>query len=63
MPKFKDKERILKAAWEKQLVIYKTDSCSHNRDFADQVGLAQNTQSDEKQGPATKFTLHNKVII
>ena len=57
MPKFKYKERILKAAREKQLVTYKGAlSWFLNRNFLDKKELAQNNQNDEKQGPTTKIT-------
>ena len=58
MPKVKDKERILKAARQKQLVPDKTVSSFFNRNFAGQKGLARNIQSDGKQGP-----LLSKAII
>ena len=67
MPKVKDKERILQAAREKQLVIYKGVPIRLSADFsqetADKKGLARNIQSDEKQGPTTKITLPSKAII
>ena len=61
MPKVKDKQRILKAAREKLLSYlqgssHKTVSWFLNRNFAGQKGLAQNIQSDDKQGPTTKIT-------
>ena len=67
MQKFKDKERILKAAREKQLITYKGAPIRPSADFstetAGQKGLARNTQSDEKQGPTTNITLPSKAII
>ena len=56
MPTVIDKERILKAAREKQRVTYKgvpirllADFSKKN--FAGKKGLARSSQSDEKQGP------------
>ena len=58
VPKVKDKERILKAAREKQRVTYKgvpirllADFSKKN--FAGKKGLARSIQSDEMQGPTT----------
>ena len=59
MPKIKDKERILKAAREKQLVTYKRVPMKLSADFSKETagykGLARNIQSHEKQGPASKL--------
>ena len=61
MPKVKDKERILKATRERQLVTYKGAPIRMSADFltnfAGQKDLAKDIQSDEKQGPTTKTTL------
>ena len=62
MPKFKD--RILKAAREKQLVTYKGAPLRLPADFSTETLQARrDRQSDEKQGPANKITLPNKTII
>ena len=57
MPQVKDKERILKAAREKQRVTYKGVPIKLSADFSNFAGkkeLARNIQSDEKkQGPTT----------
>ena len=67
MPEVKDKERILKAAREKQLVTYKGAPIRLSVDFSIETAgwkkLAGNIQSDEKQGPTTKITLPREVII
>ena len=65
MPDVKDKERLLKAAREKQLVIYKEALIRQVADFSKegQKGLAQNIQSDERPGSTTKNTLSPKAII
>ena len=55
MPKLK--ERILKAAREKQRVTYKGVSIRLSADFSKEtlqaMRLARSIQSDEKQGPPT----------
>ena len=53
MPSVKDIERILKAAREKQLVIYKEISIRLSADFSKETLQARSIQSDEKQGPTT----------
>ena len=57
MPKDKDKERILKAAREKQRVMYKGVPIRLSADFSKETagkkGLARNIQSNEKPGPTT----------
>ena len=67
MQNVKDKEIILKAAREKQLVTYKVAPIRLrwflNRNFVGQKGSVKNIQSDEKQGPSTKITLPSKTII
>ena len=61
MPKIKDKERILKAAREKQIDTYKGVPIRLSEDFsketAGQKRLARSIQSDEKQGSTTYITL------
>ena len=60
MQKFKDKERILKAARQKQLLTQessqKTVTWVLKRTFVGQNGVAQSIQSDKKQEPATTIT-------
>ena len=55
MPKVKYKERILKAAREKQRVTSKRVPIRLSTDFSKETagkkGLARSIQSDEKQGP------------
>ena len=67
MPKVKGKERILKAAREKQRVTFKGViirlSRFLKRNFAGKKGLARSIQSEEKQGPATKISLSSEAII
>ena len=53
MPKVKDKERILKAAREKQRVTYKGVPIRLSADFSKDTLLERSIQSDEKQGPTT----------
>ena len=50
LPKIKDKERILEAAREKEIV-------------AGKKGLERSIQSHEKQEPTSKITLSSKAII
>ena len=60
MPKVKDKERILKAAKEKQRITYKGVPIKLSADFSKETLQArrewQEIFSDEKQGPTTKST-------
>ena len=65
MPKVKYKERILKAAREKQIVTYshKTGSCFLKRNYAGQKGLAENIRCNEDPGSTTSITLSSKAII
>ena len=68
MQKVKDKERILKAAREKQLVTCNRAPIRLSADFSTETLLARgewqkNIQSHEKQRPTTKFTLPSKAII
>ena len=55
LPKIKDKERILKAAREKQSYLQRSSHKIINWflkwNFAGKKGLARSIQSDEKQGP------------
>ena len=66
--KMKDKERILKAAREKERVTYKGVPIRLSADFSKQnlqckKGLERSIQSHEKQGPTSKITLSSKAII
>ena len=68
MPKVKDKERILKAAREKDRVTYKGVPIRLSADFSKDTlqtrrDWARSIQSDEKQGHITKITLSSKAII
>ena len=66
MPKFKDKERILKAAREKQLVAYKGVPMRQSDDFSKETLQGrrdwQEILSHEKQG-YNQDTLPSKAII
>lgn len=64
----RDKETNLKSSKRKAVNYlrgnsHKTFSWFLNRNFADQNGLAQNSQSDRKQGTATNTTLPSKAMI
>ena len=68
LTKIKDKERILKAAREKQRVTYKRvptrlSANFSKKNFAVTKGLATSIQPDERQGPTPKITLASKAII
>ena len=68
MPKFKDKDRILKAAREKQLVPYRRVPIRLSADFSKETfqarkRLAREIQSHEKQEPTAKIALPSKAII
>ena len=68
MSEAKDKERILKAAREKQRVTYKGVPIRLHADFSKETSQARRDwqeviQSDEKQGPTSKITLSSKAII
>ena len=67
MAKFQDKERILKAARERQEVKYKGAPIRLATDFSMQTLQARrewqkNIPSNEKQKPATKTTLYSKAL-
>ena len=65
MAKFKDKERILQAAREKQEVTYKRAPIRLGDDFStetSQKGMAKNISSNEKQRSATKTTLPSESL-
>ena len=69
LPKIKDKERILKAAREKETVTYKGVFIRLSADFSKETlqarkkGLERSIQSHERQGPTSKITLSSKAII
>ena len=67
MWKVKDKERILKAAREMQLIIYRVVpirlSADVPKNFAGYKGLAKSIQSNENQGPTIEITLSSKATI
>ena len=67
LPKNEDKEKILKAAREKETVTYKGVPIRLAADFskkklAGKKGLERSIQSHERQGPASKITLSHKAI-
>ena len=64
----KDKERILKAAREKDTVTYKGVPIRLSADFSKEIlqakkGLERSIQSHERQGPTSKITVSSKAII
>ena len=67
MPRVKDKERILKAAREKKLVIYSRVPIRLSADFSKETSQArrywQEIFSHEKQGPTDKIALPSKDSI
>ena len=73
LSKIKDKERILKAAREKETVTYKGFPIRKYADFpislflkrnlVGKKGLESSIQSHERQGPTTKITPSRKAII
>ena len=66
MAKFQDKERILRAAREKQEVMYKGAPIRLAADFSmetlSQKRMARNIPSSENERPATKATLPSKAL-
>ena len=67
MAKFQDKQRILKAAREKQEVTYKAAPIRLAADFSMETIQARrewqkNIPSNENQRPATKTTLPTKAL-
>ena len=64
MPNVKNKERILKAAREKQLVTYRGVPIRLSADFSKEtlqtIGDWQEIFSHEKQGPTAKIALPRK---
>ena len=67
MAKLKDKERILKAKKQRQLVSYKGASIRLSSDFSKQTlqaeGIGMKYSKYERQGPTTKATLPSKATI
>ena len=66
MPNVKDKERILKAAREKETVTYKGVPIRLSSDFsnlAGKKGLERSIPGHERQGPTSKITVSSKAII
>ena len=66
LPKNKDKERILKAAREKnylQRCSHKSISWFLKKNFAGKKGLERSIQSHERQEPTSKITLSSKAIV
>ena len=65
--KIKDKDRILKAAREKETVTYKGVPIRLSADFPKETLQAKRgwkeVPSHERQGPTSKMTLSNKAII
>ena len=63
MAKFQDKDRILKAAREKQEVTYKGAPIRLATDFSmETLQARRNIPSNENQKPATKTTLSSKAL-
>ena len=63
LPKIKDKERIFKAAREKERVTYKGLPIRRSADFSKDKGLERSIPSHERLGPTSKMTLSSKAII
>ena len=63
MIKVKDKERILKAAREKQRVTYQAVLVRLSADFSNETLQARSIQSDEKQGLITNINLSSKAHL
>ena len=67
LTKIKDKEKILKAAREKDTVTYKGVpkrlSADFSKNLAGKKGLDINVRSHESQGPTFKITLSSKAVI
>ena len=62
MAKFQDKERILKAAREKQTATYKGALIRLAADFSMETLQARNIPSNEKQRLASETTLSSKAL-
>ena len=66
MPKVEDKERILKAAREKQLVTYKEAFIRLSTDFSSEIFQSRrdwHKYSNKKQGCTIKTTYPRKAVI
>ena len=67
LPKIKDKERILKAAREKERVTYREVPIRLSADFSKETLQARRGWkeifSHENQGPTSKITLSSKDLI
>ena len=69
LPKIKEKERIFKAAREKETVTYKGVPIRLSADFSKETWQARRgckevfERSHESQGPTSKITLSSKAII
>ena len=66
LAKIKDKERILKAAREKERVTYKgvpIRLSTLKGNFAGKKGLERSIPSHKRQGPTSKITLSSKAIF
>ena len=67
LPKIKNKERILKAAREKETVTYKglpiRLSANFSKDPSTQEGAGKKYSKHERQGSTSKITLTSKAII
>ena len=63
LPKIKEKEKILKAAREKETVTYKGVPVRLSADFSKETLQARSIQSHERQGPTTKIILSSRAII
>ena len=63
LAKIKEKERILKAAREKETVTYKGVPIRLSTDFLKETLQARSIPSHERQGPTSKITVSSKAII
>ena len=67
LPKIKDKERILKAAREKERVTYKEIPIRLSADFSKETLQSRRGWKElfkvERQGPTSKITLSSKAVI
>ena len=68
LPEIKDKERILKAAREKETVTYKGVPIRLPADFSKETlkarrGWDESSPSHERQGPTSKIALSSKAFI
>ena len=67
LPKIEDKERILKAAREKEIVTYKGVPIRLLADFSKETlqarGAGTSIPSHERQGPTSQNILSSKAII